>query len=232
MNIEGHLQQVEGHISNIREILMSEEYAKSISGGGGEVPSLKKKLGRLALVIGHTRKSKGSHSKVLGYEYDFNSKSLGPQMIKVAEAAGIACEMFFRDSGGYRQAYREVIDWGADIVIELHFNAFNETAAGSEVLLSTGRDIPGLGEKQLAEEIAYLCSKTLQTKNRGIKEKPYGSGERGWHLVNQTNQIPSLLVEPFFGDNRIEATTVANRVPELAAAIVTPCISYLEEKNG
>jgi N-acetylmuramoyl-L-alanine amidase len=226
--IEEHLQNIEGSMGGIREILMSEEFAKSVGEKEEDTPVLKKPLGRVALVVGHTYISKGAFSPILGSEYDYNAKVLGPAIVRTLDDLGIKGGIFYRDQGGYKGAYDALNSWGADIVIELHFNAFNGKASGAEILLATDKDRPGLHEKELAINMVAMISDVLNIPNRGLKYRPSSKRERGWHLVNQTHTIPSILIEPFFGDNEDDAKSARVNIVSLAAAIALPCKTLLE----
>lgn len=230
--IEEHLQRIDGEMASIREILMSEEFAKSIGGTNedtvGVPPLHKKHLGKVALVVGHTSRAGGAHSSHFKMnEYKFYRNFMGPKIMNALLDLRIESKMFFRDNGGYRQAYKDVIDWDADIVIELHFNAFNGKASGTEILLANNHDDPGLFEKEFAQDMVDKISGVLGISNRGLKFRPKEKGERGWHLVNQTRSIPSILIEPFFGDNENDCREVSNNLTSFTAAISLPCHTYL-----
>lgn len=92
----------------------------------------------LAIVVGHTRSSPGAQGKApplprnpdtARYEYTWNSE-LAEMIKQRAEASGIRCSVFFRDSGGITGAYARVRQWRPGATVELHFNAFNERARG------------------------------------------------------------------------------------------------------
>ena len=115
-------------------------------------------------------------------------------------------EVFRRMAGlGYREeirrVYAEVANWDADFAIELHFNAYNSSANGTETMYAHQR-----------EDIAYPLATALQSsmlaelnlKDRGfvITERNSDNGHRSLVALPRT---PTILVEPFFGDSQRDA---------------------------
>jgi N-acetylmuramoyl-L-alanine amidase len=94
----------------------------------------------------------------------------------------------------YSDLVNEVNSLNGDILISIHFNAFDKKAQGTEVLCAV--DSP-TGRKYAKELNKKLVSK-LQIADRGIKE--VGVGGRGYSILNKTKPV-ALLVEPFFLDS-------------------------------
>jgi N-acetylmuramoyl-L-alanine amidase len=99
--------------------------------------------------------------------------------------------------------YSEVNEWNPVLSTELHFNSYTFTAQGSEVL-SSGTD----GSVRFAQE-TQLELVRLFNRNR--------HGDRGIKIRNQKQRggsslfagiAPAILVEPFFGSNRLECQMV------------------------
>jgi len=162
---------------------------------------------RLALVVGHTRNSQGAMgvSPISASEYEFN-RELALLVERFGKSRGHQVATFFRDGVGIEGAYQQVAEWEADAVVELHFNAFNGEARGTETLYCNDEDQQRVLEKEFAESVQqHLCQVFNRTDrtNRGIK--PLSRGDRGYNNVTQLFDIPSILIEPFFGDNPAEA---------------------------
>lgn len=175
----------------------------------------------LAVVVGHTRSSPGAQGKApplprnpdtARYEYAWNS-NLAEMIKKRADASGIRCSVFFRDSGGITGAYARVRQWRPEATVELHFNAFNERARGTETLfaLSSSR----AWAQALQDEFVALYERK-GSLNRGLKDR--SGGGRG-HL-SLTQISPSALIEPFFGDEPSDAELGDTSKARLANAIV------------
>lgn len=177
---------------------------------------------RLALVVGHTRTSPGAMgvSPISASEYEFN-RELALLVEKSGNSRGHQVATFFRDGVGIEGAYEQVAEWKADAVVELHFNAFNGEARGTETLYCNDNDQMKVLEKEFAElvqqHICQVFNRTDRT-NRGIKS--LSRSDRGYQNVTQLFDIPSILIEPFFGDNPTEAQMAVAKKQQLAEAII------------
>lgn len=144
---------------------------------------------KVAVVIGHNPHSKGAYSRYLKTtEYDYNAK--------VAEHL-TGYHIYRRlPIGSYK---KQIIHLAAqvnpkkyDLVIELHFNAFNASANGVETI-----SFPK--SKSIAMGALYcdMIAKEYGTNKRGAKVAT--SDARGLYFL-QTINAPALILEPFFGD--------------------------------
>lgn len=97
----------------------------------------------------------------------------------------------------YRSLSDEVNTLNPDYIIELHLNAANGVAQGTETLYCS---VSSRGKK-MAEIIQKNFIKRIGLKNRGIK--PKAKGERGGHIL-WTTKAPCVIVEPFFLDSTTE----------------------------
>lgn len=99
-------------------------------------------------------------------------------------------------------------DWGADLFISIHCNAYNTLARGTETLVysKNGKAYP------IAERIQRAIVKTLGTADRGVKERP----DLG--VLKRTN-MPALLVETAFIDNQHDGAILKNHIADFAKAI-------------
>lgn len=195
-----------------------------------------KQKARIALVIGHTAASGQGAVAVAPLsesEFKYNSDIANRSEI-YGTARGHEVEVFIRPSRGYsgiEAAYESVKNFEPDCVIELHFNAYNGRVRGSEVLLSSAGDADWTYEIQLARLLqdgmmAVFGKRGRQ--DRGLKERPRTTRERGWYNVNQTRLFPSVLLEPFFGDNSAEATIATAKRQDYAEMLVDSVEQWLE----
>lgn len=151
---------------------------------------------RIALVIGHHKKSKGAMSKLGLREWDFYNE--------VVEHLGDV-NVFYHDENisGYTTRIKNTanklnkIDF--DLVIELHFNAAaSPQANGCETLYYFA--------SKKGKEYALLFSQTV-TNHTGIKTRNGGlkaltnRKDRGFASVYYP-KAPTILIEPFFGSNQ------------------------------
>lgn len=180
--------------------------------------------GHLALVIGHTRKRSGATGTypISASEYEFN-QGVADLVARFGESRGHRVATFYRDIIGIEGAYQQAAEWEPDAVIELHFNAFNGQVKGTETLYSDTDDAKRVMEKEFAEIVQRELCRVFNRKgkeDRGIKNRPLSRGERGYWNVNQLFGMPSILIEPFFGDNKQDARMAVENKQEMAEALV------------
>lgn len=151
----------------------------------------------ICFIVGHTKESPGAYSDYFKLpEYLFWIQRLS-RFEGACKSLGVEFNFFLRDQG-LSVAYEKATDWLEQFekkcVVELHFNAFNKTATGGEVLVVSNTDY----ERAIATSVSRAMSMATTLKERPLKElKP---GDRGYSLVTQVI-YPSILIEPFFGDN-------------------------------
>ncbi|MFM9848675.1 MAG: penicillin-insensitive murein endopeptidase [Hyphomicrobiaceae bacterium] len=181
----------------------------------------------LAIVVGHTRIAPGVDGRVppfaadMKFEYPWNS-DLAQRMLAYAQSRGIRCKLFFRDEIGIPGAYREVMRWKPQATLELHFNADEGAARGTETLYKNGNARSRVWAQALQDAMVALYNRT-GSQNRGLK--PRDPGDRGHESVNQIH--PSALVEPFFGDNTEDARLGVNNKDRQAQVLVDAFITFV-----
>ena len=184
---------------------------------------------KVALIIGHNKRSKGAYSTIVGSEYDYwkriaeKIKTEIPLMIDVYERKPnqyYTREMF--------EVLEELNKNDYKFCMELHFNAASEQANGCECLVYSGNN----KAKELATDfMARLQNKfgsKIRTKENVIKvtmhekridgktwEEERKETTRGLILVQDSktrggygickSKDTYILVEPFFGTNNEEA---------------------------
>lgn len=189
----------------------------------------------LAIIIGHTKKDGGAEgvSPLNKQEYQYNS-----EVAAIAKAAsqelGVTVEVFTRDIGGVIGAYGRAVSWlhtmgGNGAIIELHFNAANRKATGTEVLYADKKDKKGINEKFFAEciqaEVCMLFGRDKKT-NRGLKLETGAKGERGYSNLSQTTDYPAVIVEPFFGDVESEAKLAIEKQKDYALCLIHAMLRF------
>lgn len=175
-----------------------------------------------AIVVGHTYRRQGAFgvAPISENEYPWN-KDLAQRIHTQSQAQGVESRIFYRDGVGISGAYRQVKEWGAACVVELHFNAFDGRAHGTETLYDEDRNA---GSKAWAQLLQDEMLASLGLSNRGLKERD--PGDRGYQSVSALD-IPSALIEPFFGDNTTETQIAAAKKDDLALAILNAARAQL-----
>lgn len=108
----------------------------------------------------------------------------------------------------------------SDCAIELHANAYNGTASGSEVLYWH----TSAKGKKLATDLQEAIIKVLNLPNRGIK--PLSGEDRGGGILKGT-VAPTVISEPFFIDNPKDLKLAEDKMEQLGVAIANAIIKYL-----
>jgi N-acetylmuramoyl-L-alanine amidase len=153
----------------------------------------------IAFIIGHTETAKGAYSSYFKQsEYDFWRHRVRHFTFECLDL-GVNSQFFTRDGVGVAGAYQKANEWLEGVekkcIVELHFNAFNKKATGTEVLYVHDTAKEGI----LATEVSHAMATVLGLRDRGAKDlKP---GQAGHYNVTRISEYPSILLEPFFGDN-------------------------------
>lgn len=109
-----------------------------------------------------------------------------------------------------------------DICIDLHFNAFNSQAQGSEILIPHNfTDV----EKDLAQDLLTAIVSTLNTRSRGVKKESSGQHKRLAMLSDI--DCNSVLVEICFCDNTEDGLKYQSKFNDLAYAMANVILEYV-----
>lgn len=169
---------------------------------------------KIALVLGHDKKSKGAYSKVLKkYENDL-ARDIAYEYLKIADA-----DIITRlPNSSYSSAMKEVLkvanNGDYDVVFELHFNSSdNPQANGCECLVYHKSS----GSKEIAKKFNDNINKAtgIKIRNSGLVEVKSSSDRGGYGIVNSKPKW--ILIEPFFGSstedsNKISAKIIAEAI--------------------
>ena len=211
------LRALQDRLDDINEILAGRQMPRSESG-----PSAPASGPAFAIVVGHTRRAPGADSvaPIGENEYPWNV-DLANRIHAECQARGVESHIFFRDDIGISGAYAQVDDWGASCIAELHFNAFDGSAHGTETLYDKDTNPESEG---WARALQTAMVETLGLRDRGVKERD--PGDRGYTSLSAT-RTPTALIEPFFGDNAGDAQIGHDKKPALAAALAETAAARL-----
>lgn len=153
----------------------------------------------IALVVGHTDKSKGAKNVFSGLrEYDFYS-----EVVKEFENDdNFDIYTHNSDISGYttriKDTAKRINEKDYEVVVSLHFNSFSkETANGCTTLY--------YGMSENGRRYAHIFSNTVR-ELANVKLRNYGANalmnknDRGFAMVFYP-KAPTILIEPFFGSN-------------------------------
>ena len=181
---------------------------------------------KIAVLIGHGKSENGG--------YDPGAKSEGVHEFRVAKEIGKFIDEIL---DGYECAH-ELINYKGDIYlydraayvrrkkfdlcIELHLNAFNNKASGTETyyMFESNKG------KSLAASISNNIAKYLGVKNRGAKVRTYKDKKTGktrdYFCIVREAGCESLLIETVFVDSKSdrEKIVIPENQKECAQAIV------------
>lgn len=175
----------------------------------------------ICLVVGHNKDKKGAYSKYLNvYEYDLYLKVadiLKKELKNIDVLTRTPAPYYSSEMKGVTDAINSK---NYDLAIELHYNAFNTTANGVEVLYWH----TSTKGKQYAEDFQKCLNKEGLTirKNILIKDKNQNGAYGIMH-----SKCPYILVEPFFGDNKHDCDIIKS--PENLARIIKEYISEISK---
>jgi N-acetylmuramoyl-L-alanine amidase len=175
---------------------------------------------KLGILVGHERGKPGAvMPRDAGglTEYNYNSgvanemkayvKRKYPQMEVV---------IIMRDGIGRSGAYKKAISSLCDCVIELHFNAFNTKAYGTETLCT-----PDVSDVAFAKTIQHAMVALFKRQGRGDRGiLPISKAARGGGNVHSFPGGVNCLVEPAFGDNLAEANMLLTMRDKYAWCLV------------
>ncbi|MGL4934615.1 MAG: N-acetylmuramoyl-L-alanine amidase [Cetobacterium sp.] len=174
---------------------------------------------KIALIVGHNEKSKGSYSEYLKTsEYDFFKKVLDKLFDKYDEVFNLDDDfiknikehvsLFRVPNTGYSKEMAEVVkelkDKKFDIALELHFNATSShNQHGNTVLYwhksEEGKRLSNLFQDIMAEKTGIRKLDLIQIKSLD---------QNGAYGIIKSN-CPYILLEPFFGDNKNDTDKIS-----------------------
>lgn len=178
----------------------------------------------LVLIVGHEKKAPGADFALGGSEYQYNSDiAKRAKEYAARKYPNLKVEIVFRDGVGISGAYRKAKALKADACIELHFNAFNGQAQGTETLCSVEHE-----DRKFAEYVHNKICEVFERagKSRGVKA--LSRSARGGQSIYSMPGSANCLVEPFFGDNKAEAKMADERRIPYAVALLEGAVEWLK----
>lgn len=159
---------------------------------------------KVALIIGHNKRSKGAYSTIIGSEYDYwktiaeKIKTEIPELVDVYERKP---NKFYVPE--MEEVLKELNKNDYKICLELHFNSStNSQANGCECLVYyKNNEAKGLATNFMARLQNIFGSKIRG--NHGIIEIQDSKVRGGYGICNSKDTY--ILVEPFFGSNQDES---------------------------
>lgn len=158
-------------------------------------------MDKIALIIGHNKRSKGAYSQIIGSEYDYwydiahKIKERIPYLVDIYERkpnSNYIAEM--------NEVLKELNNKEYKYCLELHFNSHtNSKANGAMTLIYPNNNF----SKKLSEEFLSKLNKEFDIKVRGVYENP-SSKERGGYGIYKSKHN-YILLEPFFASNDDES---------------------------
>jgi N-acetylmuramoyl-L-alanine amidase len=178
----------------------------------------------LVVVVGHEKKAPGATFQRGGSEYQYNT-DIAQRMKLYASTKypNLRVEIVFRDGVGISGAYRKAKEFKPDACMELHFNAFNGTAHGSEVLCSVDAE-----DRKYAAIINRRICQVFERSGSSRGVKVLSRSGRGGQSVYSLPGSANCLPEPFFGDNPNEAKMADERRGLLAEAYLDGTVEWMK----
>lgn len=193
-------------------------------------PDDKKKI-KLAIIVGHEKRAGGADfaiSSAYKDEYSYNTAiaNLCNTFISSGAYSNIQLKIIFRDGIGISGAYNVAKEWGCDCCIELHYNAYNTKASGSETLTTVDAQ-DKLFAQIIHNEICLALSRGGQSRVLKILSR----GDRGGGNIYAMPGSANCLVEPFFGDNPTEAKLALDRMDQYAKCLLDGCVKWAKSQS-
>jgi N-acetylmuramoyl-L-alanine amidase len=132
------------------------------------------------------------------------ARNAGKMLARYLQTAG--CEVRTLQSDDLGLVCETSNEWGADIFVSLHCNAFNTVARGTETLYKS------YNGQQLAQLIQDQIINSINTVDRGIKKR-----DDLW-VLNGTDAV-AVLVEMAFIDNYEDLEILNNDLDTIVRAI-------------
>lgn len=169
---------------------------------------------KFAIVVGHSSEAMGAFSPHLKkHEYEV-WKDFATDLWRHAKEQGLDPQIFLRDGRTIKKVGEEVSKFGG-VAIELHFNSYSDIhTRGAETLYdvdpSGAKSFAGFVHKEVLKALTETnpLANDVNEKNPFKKPKDRGlklvtAGDRGYMNL-QSVKLPSCLIEPFFGTNRLD----------------------------
>lgn len=139
------------------------------------------------------------------------ARNAGKLLARYLDTAG--CEVRTLQDDDLGLICSESNNWGADIFVSLHCNAFNTVARGTETLYKS------FNGQRLANDIQSQIIRSIDTVDRGVKKR-----DDLW-VLNGTDAV-AVLVEMAFIDNEYDHSLLMNDLDTIVRAIARGITDY------
>lgn len=112
---------------------------------------------------------------------------------------------------------KQIESYKPDIAIDIHFNAYNGKATGTETYYQHNVS----RSKNLAENLARLVAQTIGITNRGAKVKLLSDGRDYFGMLRKCSTCPIVLLETCFIDN---SSDMAKAMAADVAGAIAKCL--------
>ena len=140
------------------------------------------------------------------------ARDAGKLLMQYLETAG--CEVKALQNDDLGLVCETSNEWGADIFVSLHCNAFNTQARGTETLYKS------FNGQRLANDIQSQIIRSIDTVDRGVKKR-----DDLW-VLNGTDAT-AVLVEMAFIDNDDDLEMLNNDLDTIVRAIARGITDYM-----
>ena len=140
------------------------------------------------------------------------ARDAGKLLMQYLETAG--CEVKTLQDDNLGLVCETSNEWGADIFVSLHCNAFNTQARGTETLYKS------FNGQRLANDIQSQLIRSINTVDRGVKKR-----DDLW-VLNGTDAT-AVLVEMAFIDNDDDLKMLNNDLDTIVRAIARGITDYM-----
>lgn len=171
---------------------------------------------KICIVVGHNHEGQGAENKSFGLtEYTYNLE-LAQLIVEDLSKDFEVTLVFDKELSKLPKAINET---KADVCVNLHCNAFNRIASGTETLYyhssRKGRKLASLVQDRMVE--------ALNLRDRGLKA--IENNDRGGLVLRKTT-MPCIITEPAFIDNDVDCIVLMEEKRKLAAAIADGLRAY------
>ena len=181
---------------------------------------------KLYLIAGHNGKGTGAYSK-FGDEGEETIDVRNDIAAKLRHEHGV--DVITDDD---LTPLRKVLIWlqgvrKSDVIVDIHFNAFNGKAHGTEVIVANEYNYR---EKTLAESLLNATVKSLGTKSRGVKTERLTARKRIGILSGRPKKAINVLLEVCFIDNEGDMKKYDDNYCEFIEAVAVALAEFVDER--
>lgn len=204
------------------------QMVEPLLGAGPELPHAESRgQVKLGIIVGHESRAQGAQmaSPFKIYEYSFNKDIANrAQAYARAKHPNVIVEVILRDGIGISGAYLKARKALCDAVVELHFNAANTRAHGSETLCTADTN-----DVDFAHVMHDMVCQVFERGNASRGVKCISRSDRGNINVHSFPGGANCLLEPFFGDNETEAKAAMEKKDHYAQGIIEGAVLWAKK---